>query len=72
METKIRTFIRVLSWRLWSTFVAFFITWAMTGHLGLTISLTAIMFVIQTIFHMMHERVWDSIEWGRCTKRKRY
>lgn len=70
METKKRLFVRILSWRVWSTLVGFIVTWIMTGHLGLTLSLALIMSTVQIVFHILHDRIWSNIKWGMCEEEK--
>ena len=65
METLARTWTRVISWRIITTIIAFVIIYAMSGQIALSIGFTAINAVVQTVFHIVHERWWGRITWGK-------
>ena len=64
METKKRSLVKMISWRVvgivfWPT-VSYIITgdWVETGWLTGA-------FLFMTGMYYVHERVWDSIKWGK-------
>jgi uncharacterized membrane protein len=66
METLARSWARVLSWRIITTIIAFVILYVMTGRIALSVGFSAVNAIIQTVFHIIHERWWDSrIKWGK-------
>jgi uncharacterized membrane protein len=66
METLARAWARVISWRIITTIVGFVILYVMSGQIALSIGFATINAIIQTVFHIMHERWWDNkITWGK-------
>lgn len=65
METLARAWVRVISWRIITTIVGFTILYVITGKMGLSIGFNVANAVIQTVFHIIHERLWDRITWGK-------
>lgn len=65
METLTRAWTRVLSWRIITTIIAFVILYVITGRLDLSAGFGAVNAIIQTVFHIVHERLWDRITWGK-------
>lgn len=56
METKTRSIVKAITWRIIATLIAYI--WV-----GFTAAI--IINVIQTIAYYFHERVWVHIDWGR-------
>ncbi len=66
-ETRIRSFAKVLSWRVIGTIdtmvIAFFLTWSVTISLGIG----GIEVFTKIILYYFHERLWNVVSWGKTT-----
>jgi uncharacterized membrane protein len=56
METKLRTFLRILSWRITATLVTAIFTGLKTA---------VIVHLVLTAMHYYHERIWLKVKWNR-------
>jgi len=65
-DTKLRSILKTITWRLWSLSIMFLITIFL---MGATASEGAIYAVVSNIFfvvvHYTHERVWNKYNWQR-------
>lgn len=43
----------------------FIITFFITGKLDLTIAITLVANLTNTVLYFFHERLWDAIHWGK-------
>ena len=64
MESKKRSLVKLLSWRVIGLIIWPIVSYAITGDWIMTGWLTA-GFLFMTIFYYIHERIWDKIKWGR-------
>ena len=65
-EEKIkRSLIKTISWRIIGTLDTVLISWFITGTLALAFSIGAIELVSKMVLYFFHERVWNSITWGK-------
>jgi len=65
-EEKIkRSLIKTISWRIIGTLDTVLVSWLITGTLALAFSIGAIEFVSKMILYFFHERLWNSIKWGK-------
>lgn len=64
METRLRSFIKALSWRITGTADTFVVSWFLTGapSLAATIAITEI--VTKITLYWLHERAWNNSKWG--------
>jgi len=65
MEKGSRTLAKALSWQLLGLFTMSGLGWLVTGSLGTGGSLAALSAVTGLCTYVVHERIWDSIGWGR-------
>ena len=65
METIKRTIIKTISWRVWATVLSFVVSYIFTGNISLSGGIAAGTLVSHTLAYYLHERVWNSIKWGR-------
>jgi uncharacterized membrane protein len=59
MESWNHLWLRVISWRIVTTIVSFIILFFMTGELAISTLFTFVNAVIQTVFHVIHEKIWN-------------
>jgi len=65
-EDKIkRSLVKTISWRIIGTLDTVLISWLITGTLALAFSIGAIELVSKMILYFFHERLWNSIKWGK-------
>jgi len=63
-ETKVRTFTRVIGWRLISLLITFVVLYKMTDDLALAVEASAIAHLIRLVFHFFYERGCLRVRWG--------
>jgi uncharacterized membrane protein len=64
-EKPIRSIVKSLSWRTIGTLDTILISWLITGELALAFSIGSIELVTKMVLYFFHERVWNTIKWGR-------
>ncbi|ULC59284.1 DUF2061 domain-containing protein [Flaviramulus sp. BrNp1-15] len=64
-EKPIRSVVKSLSWRTIGTLDTIIISWIITGKLDLAFSIGGIELVTKMILYFFHERIWNSIKWGK-------
>lgn len=64
-ELHSRSFVKALSWRFIGTLDTIVISWVITGKMILAFSIGAFELMTKTILYYFHERIWNSIKWGR-------
>jgi adenylylsulfate kinase len=65
METKRRSFIKALSWRVFATVITGSVAYALTGKAGFALEIGLIDTAIKIFVYFAHERVWQRIPYGR-------
>ena len=56
MDTKTRSIVKAITWRILATIIA---------YLWVGLEAAIIINIIQTIAYYFHERAWANINWGR-------
>ena len=64
-ETKKRSITKSLSFRVLIILSDLVIVYVLTKKVTATIAITVFTNVASTIFYFLHERVWNSITWGK-------
>ncbi|HEC94020.1 MAG TPA: DUF2061 domain-containing protein [Candidatus Kaiserbacteria bacterium] len=65
MDSKKRSIVKAVSWRIIATLLIGIIAYIFTGAVVSSIELTLTAAVINTIFYYFHERAWSTISWGK-------
>lgn len=60
-----RSLIKTISWRAIGTLDTILISWFITGTLTLAFSIGAIELVSKMMLFFFHERLWNTIKWGK-------
>jgi uncharacterized membrane protein len=60
-----RSLVKTISWRVIGTIDTVLITWLITRTLTIAFSIGAIELISKMILYFFHERVWNSIKWGK-------
>lgn len=65
METRKRSAVKSISWRLFGLLFTFVTAWLVTGSVraGVTIGLADFLVKIGTFY--AHERMWQRVRWGK-------
>ena len=61
METKRKSIIKTVTWRLLATTTTFFIGWFITGSITLGLGIATVEFWAKLVLYYLHERVWSKI-----------
>ncbi|PHO01161.1 hypothetical protein CSC82_25040 [Rhodobacteraceae bacterium 4F10] len=64
-EKPIRSIIKSISWRVVGTIDTILISWVITGQVNTAFSIGAVELVTKMLLYFFHERVWNSIKWGK-------
>ncbi len=64
-EKPVRSVVKSLSWRIIGTLDTIVISWIITGELALAFSIGSIELVTKMVLYFLHERLWNSIKWGK-------
>ena len=65
MENRSRTLFKTLSWRILATSTTLLLVYFFTQNLVISTSISIIEIVVKTIIYYLHERIWDTINFGR-------
>jgi uncharacterized membrane protein len=64
METRLRSWIKSVTWRVLGILILGVITWYFTGSWTQTTWITLTFHTIRIILYYFHERLWLRIKWG--------
>lgn len=64
-EKPLRSVIKALSWRLIGTLDTLIVSYVLTGEIGLATSIASIDFITKLVLYFFHERIWNTIKWGK-------
>jgi len=65
METKTRSFLKALSYRVFASIVTALLVFSFTGKLLLAVGLGLLDSAVKILVFFLHERMWSSISFGR-------
>ena len=72
METKRRSLLRVISWRITATVTTMIISWLITGKVDTAIKIGAVEVLAKIALQNVHERVWMTVKAGMVPASKDY
>jgi len=64
-EKPMRSVLKTISWRVIGTLDTILISWIITGHIALALSIGSIELVTKMVLYFFHERIWNKIKWGK-------
>lgn len=64
-ESPKRSIAKTISWRAIGTLDTILISWIVTGTLSLAFSIGIIELVTKMVLYFFHERIWNTINWGK-------
>ena len=65
METKQRTMVRMVTYRLTAWTFTIFWAYFFTGNFGSAAGFATVLHILLSIDYYIHERIWLKIKWGR-------
>jgi uncharacterized membrane protein len=60
-----RSLLKSISWRIIGTLDTILISYIITGELVFALSIGGIELVTKMVLYVVHERVWNKINWGK-------
>lgn len=60
-----RSVLKSISWRIIGTLDTILISYIITGKLAFALSIGGIELVTKMVLYVVHERVWNTVKWGR-------
>lgn len=64
-ETKLRSFLKAISWRIVATTITFLVALTLTGKTIVALEIGGMDLVLKLIAYFFHERVWGKIKVGK-------
>lgn len=68
MESRKRSWVKSVTWRVLGIVILSVITWVVTQNWALTTIVTVLFHGIRVVLYYFHERLWGRIEWGLKNK----
>lgn len=67
-ETKLRSLMKGLSWRVIASLVTVTLIYLFTGDLKISAGVGFVEVVTKIIFYYLHERIWGKLKWDNNIK----
>jgi uncharacterized membrane protein len=64
-ETKRRSVVKAITWRTLGTLDTIVISYLLTGEIKTAVSIGGIEIFTKMILYFFHERIWNTIKWGK-------
>ena len=64
-DTKKRTIVKTLTWRVTASLTTFIIAWVLTGDLLIGATIGSIEAIAKIFLYYFHERIWNNISWSK-------
>ena len=64
-EKPKRSIVKSISWRIIGTLDTILISWIVTGTLSVAFSIGVVELFTKMVLYFFHERIWNSIKWGK-------
>ena len=65
MESQLRTVIKTVSWRVIALIITILILYMVGDTWWIALSAGIVANIAKTILYYLHERVWNTVKWGR-------
>ena len=65
MDTNARSLTKTITWTLTGSGATFAISWLVSGDVAVAGSIAVIQIVANTVLYYVHERIWNTVKWGR-------
>ena len=63
VDTKKRTMVKTITWRITASLTTFLIAWILTGDILVGASIGSIEAIAKIFLYYFHERIWANISW---------
>ena len=63
VDTKKRTMVKTITWRITASLTTFLIAWMLTGDILVGASIGSIEAIAKIFLYYFHERIWTNISW---------
>ena len=63
-ESRHRSLVKAISWRVVATSTTILLVLAFTGNLEVAFSVGSLEIVAKMLIYYVHERVWQTLSWG--------
>ena len=64
-EKPLRSIAKSISWRIIGTIDTIVISWIITGEIATAFSIGTVELVTKMALYFFHERVWNTVKWGK-------
>ncbi len=64
-ESPSRSIAKSVSWRIIGTLDTILISWVLTGKWDIAFSIGSVELVTKMLLYFFHERIWNTIKWGK-------
>lgn len=71
-ENHSRSIIKAMSWRVTGTIDTIVVSYFVTGHMKMAMSIGFVELFTKIGLYYLHERIWNRVAWGRPNKGKDY
>ena len=68
-ESKRRSILKAVSWRVTGTIDTFVISYLITGTIKMAASISLVEIATKMTLYFFHERLWNKIHYGRITEK---
>jgi uncharacterized membrane protein len=65
-ETRKRSVAKSIVWRVICIIVSILTSYALTARWDIAVAIGSVYNIITMILYYFHERIWNSIKWGKC------
>ena len=62
MESKTKSFLKTLSWRLIATLTTILVAYFIIGDVSAALAIGGVEFFIKMVVYYLHERAWSKVE----------
>jgi len=65
-ESRKRSIVKSIVWRIICIVVSILTSYVLTARWDIAVAIGSIYNIITMILYYFHERLWNSIKWGKC------
>ncbi len=64
-ESNIRSFLKMISWRVWATLATMILVYIFVGRVEIALAVGGLEVIVKMVLYYFHERAWNRIKAGR-------
>ena len=68
IDSNKRILVKTVSWRVVATLATFLVSYFISNDLNIASSIAGTQIILHTMLYVIHEQVWNQLEWGRIKK----